>query len=146
MFLNPEPEPEEGMGAWSASGLRQASLRVGEAGEDAIDIRLSMNGQELDVTFRTDSADTRAELRQNAGDSLSDMLQRSGIRLGDVSVGAQTGQQPGGGQQAQTPPRNAASTAGTDEVGATHGTESGPAPTGSLRPRSDGSRPLDLFV
>ena len=141
-----EPEPEENMGTWNAAGLRQASLRVGEAGEDAIDIRLSMNGQELDVAFRTDSADTRAELRQNAGESLSDMLQRSGIRLGDVSVGAQNGQQPGGGQQAQTPPRNAASGDATGDAGTAAGAETPPASTASARPRSDGSRPLDLFV
>ncbi|UJW81312.1 flagellar hook-length control protein FliK [Hydrogenophaga sp. SL48] len=137
-----DQDAEEALGAWSSpTTLRQASLRVGDGGEEAIDIQLSMSGQELNVAFRTDNAEARAELRENAGESLADLLQRSGIQLGDVSVGAQ-GQHPGRGDpgeprpQPATAPRNGSTTATAT-----------PAPAAvSLRPRSDGSRPLDMFV
>ena len=53
---------------WGTQHLRHASLRVdGEAGEQAIDIQLSMKGQEVQVAFKTDSAEARASLRENAG-------------------------------------------------------------------------------
>lgn len=137
-----DQEADESLGAWSSPTLRQASLRVGDGGEEAIDIQLSMSGQELNVAFRTDSAETRAQLRENAGESLSDLLQRSGIQLGDVSVGAQ-GQQHGRGEPGEPRPQpvgNARSGSGTTATNA-------PAPAAvPPRPRSDGSQPLDMFV
>ncbi|MFZ2826269.1 flagellar hook-length control protein FliK, partial [Hydrogenophaga sp.] len=101
-----DQDADEALGAWSAPTLRQASLRVGDGGEEAIDIQLSMSGQELNVAFRTDNAEARAELRENAGESLADLLQRSGIQLGDVSVGAQ-GQQAGRGDSGEPRPQPA---------------------------------------
>ncbi len=74
---------------WGTQHLRHASLRVGgEAGEQAIDIQLSMKGQEVQVEFKTDSAEARASLRESAGESLADLLNKGGIQLGGVSVGA----------------------------------------------------------
>jgi flagellar hook-length control protein FliK len=131
----------EGMGHWSANNLRQASLSVG-GGDDAINIQLSMNGSEVSVDFRTDSAEARAGLQQG-GESLSELLARSGIQLGGVSVGAQ-----GGGQSAPQQPGTAAA-AGGGRVGRS-GTHNGPqvatGPAQPRPPRADGSRPLDLFV
>lgn len=137
-----EADSDEGLGTWGAPTLRQASLRVGEAGEDAIDIQLSMTGQDLNIAFRTDSADARAELRQNAGESLADLLQRSGIQLGDVSVGAQNPQQQRGEPDPGQTARQASNTAGGGEAASDVPT----AATPPQPPRSDGSRPLDLFV
>lgn len=128
---------------WAAAPLRHASLRVGEEGQDSIDIQLNLSGQELRLDFRSDSAEVRASLAESASASLGDMLQRSGIELTDVSVGAQTGgggqspssHQPGTGAPAQTPGRIAREA--PDQ----------PAPAvPAARPRSDGSRPLDLFA
>jgi flagellar hook-length control protein FliK len=135
-----DQDADEGLGAWSSPTLRQASLRVGDGGEEAIDIQLSMTGQELNVAFRTDSAEARAELRESAGESLSDLLQRSGIQLGDVSVGSQ-GQPHGRGEPGEPRPQPA----GPARSGS--GTSAAPAlaPV-PPRPRSDGSRPLDMFV
>lgn len=138
-------DPAVDGGTWNTHGLRHASLRVGEKGEEAIDIRLSLAGDALNVDFRTDQADIRASLQQHAGDSLSDLLQRSGIQLGDVSVGAQhPGQDQGQNPSGQPPAPDVRGTPAsrTDATGsATQDMPRAPA-----RPRSDGSRPVDLFV
>ncbi len=125
---------------WGMPPLRQASLRVGEAGEDAIEIQLAMTGQELNVEFRTDNSEARASLAQEASKSLGDLLERSGIQLGNVSVGAQSQQQGEPGRApVQAPVQARARSAGVGDHTAA------PAPV-EQRPRSDGSRPLDLFV
>lgn len=131
---------------WSTQHLRHASLRVGEGSQEAIDIQLSMDGQDLNVDFRTDNAEARATLNQQAGQSLGDLLEKSGIQLGQVSVGSQhpSGQQqpgttPQSNQGAQTPPGLRGQASG-EGMGA-----SGHVP-GQLAARHDSSRPLDLFV
>ena len=114
---------------WGTQHLRHASLRVGGEGADAIDIQLAVKGQEVQVAFQTDNAEARATLRESAGESLADLLQRSGIQLGQVSVGAQ-GQQHGG--QAQHTP-----TVSRGEVAGREGNPSEvPKP---IQPRADGS-------
>lgn len=130
---------DPGAAHWGTSQLRQASLRVGEAGEDAIDIQLSMTGQEVQVDFRTDNADARASLAQDASGSLGELLQRGGIQLGNVSVGAQNQQQGEPGRESAPAPAQTRGRSAKDNETAVSTT---PAP----RPRSDGSRPLDLFV
>ncbi|MDP2261874.1 MAG: flagellar hook-length control protein FliK [Hydrogenophaga sp.] len=131
---------------WGTQTLRHASLRVGQDGGDAIDIRLSLAGQEVQVDFRTDSAEARASLQQNASESLAELLQRSGIQLGGVSVGAQ-GQGTGQGTSADTrAAERTRSPAGAARVaGGVQGADSLATPA-SLRPRADGSQPLDVFV
>ncbi len=141
--LGGEADPEaELVGHWGTQNLRHASLRVGEGGEDAIDIQLSMSGQEVQVDFRTDSAEARASLAQNAGESLADLLQRSGIQLGGVSVGGGQGQASGGtGQRPADSAVRAARASGAPGA-ADSATQASLPP----RPRADGSQPLDLFV
>ena len=136
-----DAEAEERLDSFASPHLRQASLRIGEDGENAIDVRLSLTGQELDLSFRTDSAEARAELRQSAEGTLADLLQRGGIQLGDVSVSDQRGQQ---GQDGPTAPpvRPGTPSARADTAAA----PAGNAVPATPRPRSDGSRPLDLFV
>jgi flagellar hook-length control protein FliK len=124
---------------WGTQHLRHASLRVGGEGTDAIDIQLSVKGQEVQVAFQTDSAEARASLRENAGQSLGDLLQRSGIQLGGVSVGGQ-GQAQGDGSQN---PR--ASGLSTEALGRTQAAAE-PASRPVSTPRADGSRPLDVFA
>lgn len=125
------------------ASLRHASLRVGESEKNAIDIQLSMTGQELDLGFRTDNADVRAALAQHAGSELSDLLQRGGIQLGDVNVSAQNGQSGGEAPSRHAgralPPVSRASAAG--DAAATAPQATAPRP-----PRRDDNRPLDLFV
>lgn len=121
--------------------LRHASLRVGgEAGEQAIDIQLSMKGQEVQVEFKTDSAEARASLREHAGESLGDLLGKSGIQLGGVSVGAQ-------GQQGARGDEGAARQNGMRGVAQTSPTPAAaPSRAAHAGPRADGSQPLDVFA
>jgi hypothetical protein len=128
----------ESVSHWGTQNLRHASLRVGQPGEDAIDIQLSLSGQEVRVDFRTDSAEARASLQHSASASLGDLLQGSGIQLGSVSVGSQ-------GQ----PPQRDGSPPGAEQTASRHVTRPPAAPEAAsapLRPRSDGSRPLDVFA
>lgn len=125
---------------WGTQHLRHASLRVGgEGGADAIDIQLAVKGQEVQVAFQTDNAEARANLRENAGASLADLLQRSGIQLGGVSVGSQ-GQSQGDGS-----PHARAAGLSTEALGRS-GPAAEPASRPAMPPRSDGSRPLDVFA
>lgn len=126
---------------WGTQHLRHASLRVGgEAGEQAIDIQLSMQGQEVQVAFKTDSAEARASLRENAGESLADLLGKSGIQLGGVSVGAQ-------GQSGSRSDAGAARQPGLRGVAPTNQTTPSAAQRpASTAPRADGSQPLDVFA
>jgi hypothetical protein len=128
--------------SWGVQHLRHASVRLGEPGEQAIDIQLSMAGQEVRVEFRTDDAQTRASLAQDGGAALGELLQRSGIDLGGVSVGAQA-QQHGQDQPARTPQGQNAQAAQRNREAEAATTASAVPPA---RPRADGSRPLDLFV
>lgn len=127
---------------WTSPHVRHASVRVGEAGETPIDIQLSLDGQEVQVSFQTEDAQTRDSLAREAGAALGDLLQRSGMELGGVSVGGQgtSSQQQTGDQPAQ-PQAARASTAARSPTEARPGNE-------PLRPapRRDGGRPLDLFV
>lgn len=144
----PQPHAEEGRNAegptvshWGTQHLRHASLRVGDGGADAIDIQLQVKGQEVQVAFQTDNAEARAQLRENAGASLADLMQRSGIQLAHVSVGSQ-GQPQGGDAHARSSagPRTVA----IDRAGAA--AESVTLAARPLPPRADGSRPLDVFA
>lgn len=131
-----EPQAET-VSHWSTQNLRHASLRVGQPGEDAIDIQLSLSGQEVRVDFRTDSAEARASLQHSANASLGDLLQGSGIQLGGVSVGSQ-------GQPSQRDASVAAAEQASQRAARPPATpEAALAP---LRPLSDGSRPLDVFA
>ncbi|KRC08633.1 hypothetical protein ASE11_23000 [Hydrogenophaga sp. Root209] len=126
---------------WGTQHLRHASLRVGgEAGEQAIDIQLSMKGQEVQVEFKTDSAEARASLRENAGESLGDLLGKSGIQLGGVSVGAH-GQQGARGDEASTRQNGVRGVAQTSQTPA-----AAPSRAAHASPRADGSQPLDVFA
>lgn len=127
---------------WGAGHVRHASLRVGGEGDDAIDIRLQMQGQEVQVGFATDDAQTRELLREQAPQVLGELLGRSGVELGGVSVGAQgqPGQHTGSGSPAER-------SAGIERAGRSGRTEAAATPAlQPLQPRTDGNRPLDVFA
>jgi flagellar hook-length control protein FliK len=124
---------------WGTQHLRHASLRVGDGGADAIDIQLAVKGQEVQVAFQTDNAEARATLRENAGAALGELMQRSGIQLGGVSVGSQ-GQSQGDGSH------HARSTGLSTEAPGRSGPAAEPASRPVMGPRADGSRPLDVFA
>ena len=140
----PEDAALQEEAALSPQQLRYASLRIGEGSDEAIDIQLALRGEQLNVDFRTDNPEARAGLQQNATGTLADLLQRGGIQLGQVSVGAQSqGQERQGNASPRSmvsSPARRSGTTGLDPAG-------GDAPRAQPAPRrQDGSRPLDLFV
>jgi flagellar hook-length control protein FliK len=141
----PEPEPAQ-LSHWSTQHLRHAHLRLGEGALDSVDIRLSMQGQDLSVDFRTDNADIRQSLAQQANQSLATMLERSGIALADVSVGAQQQQRQPQGQGSEPQRGGGLAQVGRGPAGRAEA-ESVAIRAPAAQPlRADGSRPLDLFV
>lgn len=127
---------------WGAGHVRHASLRVGGDGQDAIDIRLQMQGQEVQIGFATDDAQTRELLREQAPQVLGELLQRSGVELGSVSVGAQ-------GQHGQHASSGGSAPRSASPEPAARGERADAAATpvaAPVRPRTDGSRPLDVFA
>jgi flagellar hook-length control protein FliK len=141
----PEPEPAQ-LSHWSTQHLRHAHLRLGEGALDSVDIRLSMQGQDLSVDFRTDNADIRQSLAQQANQSLATLLERSGIALADVSVGAQQQQRQPQGQGSEPQRGGGLAQVGRGPAGRAEA-ESVAVRAPAAQPlRADGSRPLDLFV
>ena len=130
---------------WSSQQLRHAHLRLGEGGLDSLDIRLSMQGQDLSVDFRSDNADIRQSLAQQANQSLASLLERSGIALADVSVGAQQ-RQPGDPGAGDNPGQRPGSTQSGRGQGGAEAAAPAVRPLAQPALRADGSRPLDLFV
>ncbi len=144
-FAMPEAEADEAhnqdLRGWTTGALRQASLRVGQHSGDAIDIELSLRGQEVSVDFRTDNAEARSSLQASAGAALTDLLQRSGMQLGGLTVGGQALPERQNPEQAAM--QETARRSGRNQV--TTGDDL--VPSGPVRPqRSDGSSSLDLFV
>jgi len=136
-----EETQQQDLRAWTTANLRQASLRVGQGAEEAIDIELSLRGQEVNIEFRTDNAEARNTLQANAGQTLADMLQRSGMQLTGLSVGGQTMSErhPSGSDSAPAPSRHPDKSRPATSVA-----DAAPAP-----PRSGvngGTSSLDLFV
>lgn len=133
--------------------LRYASVRVGEGTDEAIDIRLSMDGDAVNVNFRTDNAEVRAGLQHNAGNALSDLMQRSGLQLSGVSVdtSSQQGSGPGhfapssghpsGQSQSHGPQGRGSATAGGDRSASRSAPERAP-----ITRRADGGPALDVFA
>jgi flagellar hook-length control protein FliK len=99
---------------WLSQGVTNAEWTVaGDA--DPVQVSLSLQGNEASITFRSEQAGTR-ELLAGSADQLRDLLQREGLVLSGMSVGAEgsgaRGQQPGGGDTGPRTgmPRRAATT------------------------------------
>lgn len=134
------PEPETA-GHVDAHALRHATLRVDDGQEGSIEIQLAMKGQEVSVGFLTDNAEARQSLQHSAAPVLSDLLQRSGMQLGGVSVGGQAMS-----SDAEQPRQRSEGRPGVAKVGTTAAGGSDALTAGSRRPSVDGSSRLDVFA
>lgn len=73
--------------AWIAQQAGgEATLRISPEGMGPVDIRVSLDGDRIDLGFTAAQADTRAAL-ENALPKLRDMLQQQGLQLGHADVG-----------------------------------------------------------
>ncbi len=72
---------------WIGQDVQKAELRLDGLGKDAVQVSITMVGNEAQVAFRSDEAATRQVLEAAAA-HLKDMLQREGVVLTGVSVGS----------------------------------------------------------
>ncbi len=73
--------------AWIAQQAGgEATLRISPEGMGPVDIRVSLDGDRIDLGFTAAQADTRAAL-ENALPKLREMLQQQGLQLGHADVG-----------------------------------------------------------
>ena len=122
---------------WISNDVHNAELKFDGLGSESVRVSISMSGNEAQVVFRSDQAQTR-ELLGNAMTHLDQMLRAEGLTLAGAWVGSsgqqgQFGAQP---QQAQPGPQRMPM-ATLPQVGAT------PAPVRALAPTD---RAVDLFV
>ncbi|GAB4211771.1 MAG: hypothetical protein Fur007_02770 [Rhodoferax sp.] len=132
----------ETVSAWVMQGLHSAELRIDGLGDDTIDVRISLAGDQAQVDFRSDVPELR-QLIEAAMPQLKERLAEQGLQLSASTVGwqgaaAQSGQggagQSGAGAQAGSTPSEAGPTL--------------PERVAATRPSRPGEpeRALDLFV
>jgi flagellar hook-length control protein FliK len=71
---------------WVSHNVQNAELKLDGLGQSPVEVSISVQGKEAQITFRSDEAATRGVL-EAAGAHLKDMLQREGMVLTGVSVG-----------------------------------------------------------
>ncbi len=120
---------------WIANDIQNAELKVDGLNGDAVQVNISLSGNEAQVVFRSDQAHTR-ELLGGAVAQLDQMLRDQGLSLTAAWVGGS------GAHGGQTSPRHR-----SDQVlaGLTSVTEPGPAQVSSVRMVVT-DRTVDLFV
>lgn len=85
--------------AWVGASLRSADITLNHQQEDALQVRIELQGQEVSIHFRTDVASTREVMAQHL-DRLQGLLQAQGLNLADTSFAGFGGQ----GRQGQETP------------------------------------------
>ena len=82
----PEMQVAEQVTYWVSQNVQNAELKLDGLGLSPVEVSISVQGKEAQITFRTDEAATRGVL-EAASAHLKDMLQREGMVLTGVSVG-----------------------------------------------------------
>jgi len=98
----------EQVSLWAAGNTRKASLTLQTGLRDPLEVELSLDGDQAQLTFRTDDAAVREALRAYAQPVLHDMLNRAGLGLESLSVGErgagpQQGESGSGERRGQAP-------------------------------------------
>jgi flagellar hook-length control protein FliK len=121
---------------WISQDVHNAELKLDGLGKSAVEVSISMSGNEAHVMFRTNEADTR-NLLEGSASHLRDMLMRDGVVLSGVSVGTSGSGDSRGGDSPRS--RQGARQTGLVAVAAAQGD--------GHRARAAGAgRTLDLFV
>jgi flagellar hook-length control protein FliK len=98
MAASPEAAIAETVTYWAAQGIQNAELKLDAWGGQALEVSISMNGNQAEVEFRTDQSEIR-QIIEGAMPQLKDMLAEEGLILSGVAVGAS------GNQSSDTPGR-----------------------------------------
>ena len=85
-ITSPEMQVAEQVTYWVSQNVQNAELKLDGLGQSPVEVSISVQGKEAQITFRTDEAATRGVL-EGASAHLKDMLQREGMVLTGVSVG-----------------------------------------------------------
>jgi hypothetical protein len=120
---------------WVTQGVKNAALKLDGFGEHPLEVKISMQGGEAQIDFRTDQPEIR-QILEGAMAHLKDLLKSEGVVLSGVSVGA-SGQNGAGSQD------------GRDRPGARQGTVVTTKASSAESPRVaslPAGRVLDLFV
>jgi flagellar hook-length control protein FliK len=122
---------------WIANGVQNAEMKLDGLGPDAVQVSISMSGQEAQVVFRSDQAQTR-ELLGSAMAQLEQSLRGEGLMLAGAWVGSS-------GQQAES---GTSSQSGRGDQGraAGQGLRVSAADEATPRRTPAANRALDLFV
>ena len=82
----PEMQVAEQVTYWVSQNVQNAELKLDGLGLSPVEVSISVQGKEAQISFRTDEAATRGVL-EGASAHLKDLLQREGMVLTGVSVG-----------------------------------------------------------
>ncbi|BDT71077.1 hypothetical protein os4_05900 [Comamonadaceae bacterium OS-4] len=120
---------------WVGQDMQKAELTLDGFGHSAVEVSISLQGNEAHVAFRSDEAQTRDAL-SNASTQLQDALNRQGMSLAGVSVGTSNAgdSRDKAGQGQSSPWRRARVEGGSEEV-----------VSRGIKPLNSG-RNIDLFV
>lgn len=133
----PETQVAEQVTYWVSQNVQNAELQLEGLGLSPVEVSISVQGNEAQISFRTDEAQARGVL-EGAGAQLKDMLQREGVLLTGVSVGTSGSGDPAGsgGERRGRSHQRQVSIAATDA----------PAQPAARRMGQEAGRSVDLFV
>ncbi len=98
--VSPDMQVAQQVTYWISQDIQNAELKLDGLGKHAVEVSISMNGNEAHVTFRTDELQART-LLEGAAIHLKDLLQSEGLVLAGVSVGTSGGGDAGGEDRKQ---------------------------------------------
>lgn len=87
---------------WVTQGVQNAELKLDGFGGQAVEVSISLKGDEAQIDFRSDQPEIR-QILEGAVAQLKDLLTSEGLVLSGVSVGA-SGQEGGGAQEQRNRP------------------------------------------
>lgn len=133
--MAPEMQVAEQVSYWVSHNVQNAELKLDGLGQSPVQVSISVQGNEAQISFRTDEAATRGML-EAAGGHLKDMLQREGLVLTGVSVGSSGSGDAGGGERRSRQNVRQGVIAPLQVASA----------DSAVRLRTDAGRSVDLFV
>jgi flagellar hook-length control protein FliK len=82
----PDTQVAETVSYWVTHGVQNAELTLDGLGSEPVEVRISLNGDQAQVDFRSNQAEVRQVL-QDASAQLKAMLSSEGLQLSGMSVG-----------------------------------------------------------
>ncbi|HEY8905307.1 MAG TPA: flagellar hook-length control protein FliK [Rhodoferax sp.] len=93
---------------WATHGVQSAELTLDGLGNEPVKVRISVDGDQTQVDFRSNQPEVRQAL-ESASAQLKTMLSSEGLQLTGMSIGTSgRGQTPGEGEQPKQSPRQTA--------------------------------------